>query len=358
MKVLLLTTHLNIGGVSVYTLNLAEGLKNKGIEVFVGSSGGELVGKIQKLGIKHIKFNMKTKFEFHPKLVPALFTLDMVVKKYKIDIIHTQTRVTQVLGHFLSKKAGIPHVSTCHGFFKHKHVSRRIFNAWGDYTIAISDAVKEHLVADFGLKEERVSLIYTGVDCDKFASIANPAHLNYPVVGTVSRLSPVKGLKYLLFATKDLLRENPDIRLLLVGEGPAKSSLQSLAAKLGIEKNVFFASNTMDTQKFLSIMDVFVFYSLEEGLGLSLLEALAAEKPCVATAVGGIPSIIEDGVTGILVPPKDQDALKKAITRLLADKKLASSLAEKGKALVHRKFTLQKMVKEVINVYKKAQSIQ
>ena len=364
MNVLLLTTHLNIGGVAVYTLNLAKALKKEGVSVYVASSGGELLPVFKKNHIQHIKVGVKTKFEFHPKLIPAFFSLREIVKKYEIDIIHAHTRVSQVLAYFISRTTDASFVSTCHGFFKHKRLSRKVFGAWGDHTIAISDAVKEHLISDFGLKENTVHLIYTGVECEKDepspvknsdnTQLTENTLRNHPVVGTITRLSPVKGLKYLIFAMKDILRENQEARLLFVGEGPEKASLQELSKSLGMEKSVFFAPNTVNTQKYLSIMDVFVFCSLEEGLGLSLLEAMAACKPCVATAVGGVPSIVEDGSTGILVPPKDQDALKKAILKLLDEKEFARSLAEKAKALVKLKFSLKKMVKEVIDVYKEA----
>lgn len=365
MNVLLLTTHLNIGGVAVYTVNLAKALKKEGVSVYVASGGGELLPVLKKNHIHHIKMGIKTKFEFHPKLIPAFFALRKIVKKYEIDVIHAHTRVSQVLAYFLSRATGAAFVSTCHGFFKHRRLSRKVFGAWGDHTIAISDAVRDHLINDFRLKESKVHLVYTGVECEKHepspAKNGNDTRLtegvlrNHPVVGTITRLSPVKGLKYLIFAMKDILRKNQEVRLLFVGEGPEKASLRELSKSLGMEKSVFFAPNTINTQKYLSIMDVFVFCSLEEGLGLSLLEAMAADRPCVATAVGGVPSIVEDGITGILVPPKDQDALKAAILKLLNEKEFARSLAERARALVKEKFSLEKMVKEVIDVYKKAQ---
>jgi len=221
--------------------------------------------------------------------------------------------------------------------------------------------VCDHLINDFKVKKENVSLIYNGVDAARFAAGSGDEakgtlrhKLGFeksPVVGSISRLSPVKGLKYLLFAMKDILREMPEARLLLVGEGPSKERLKELAGKLGIEKNVFFATNTMDTRRFLAIIDVFVFYSLEEGLGLSLLEAMAAGKPCVASGVGGISSVIEDNVTGLLVPPKDPHALKEGILRVLKDVPLGAYLAENGKALIKKKFSLEKMVSEVMDVY-------
>ena len=364
MKVLLLTTHLNIGGVSVYTLNLAEGLKNKGIEVFVGSSGGELVGKIQKLGIKHIKFNMKTKFEFHPKLIFTFFKLQKFIRDNKIDIVHAQTRVSQVLGCLLWLTGKVSYVSTCHGFFQEDRIGRKLFKAWGDNAIAISDVVKEHLIKDFGLNKDKVNLIYNGVDVEYFSKGLNEnekgALMNTlgfkkaPVIGSVSRLSPIKGLKYLLFAMKDILKDIPEAQLLLVGEGPSKEYLMELAKKLGIEQSVFFALSTTETKRFLSIIDVFVFYSLQEGLGLSLLEAMASGKPCVASNVGGVSSIIENEVTGLLVPSKDTHALKEGIEKILGDTKLSKLLSENGKALIKKKFSREKMTDEVVKVYEKS----
>ena len=364
MKALLLTTHLNIGGVSSYTVNLAKGLKKKNLAVWVASSGGEMEKELKKEGIPHLKADLNTKFEFHPKLLFAFFRLLNFIKKENIEIIHAQTRVAQVLGWALSAFTGIAYVSTCHGFFKSERLGRRIFDAWGKYAIAISDAVREHLIKDFRLKKDRVILIYNGVDSEKFsrrvaedekgAIRRNLGFAKFPIVGSVTRLSPVKGLRYLFFAMKDILREMPEVKLLLVGEGPSKAQLTELANKLGIQKSVFFGLSTTQIQRFLSIIDVFVFYSLEEGLGISLLEALAAGKPCVASDVGGVSSVIEDGKTGILVPPKDTHALKEAIIKVFKEDRLRASLSKKGQDLVKEKFSLERMVKGVMDVYEKA----
>ncbi len=364
MKVLLLTTHLNIGGVAVYTVNLARGLKKKNISVWIASSGGDLVKAVEESGIFHLPLGIKTKSEFNPKLIFAFFELLIFIKKNNIDVIHAQTRVTQVLAYLCSRFSGASYVSTCHGFFKKTRIARKLFGAWGGHVIAISDAVVDHLVKDFNVKRKSIFLIYNGVDNEAFSQAigkdekgilkSNLGLAKSPVIGSISRLSPVKGLRYLLFAMKDILREMPEVRLLLVGEGPSKEYLLGLAKKLGIENNVFFALNTTQTQRFLSIIDVFIFYSLEEGLGLSLLEALASGKPCVASNVGGVSSIVEDGVTGILVPPKDTHALKDAIIKILKDKKLSVSLAKKGNALIKEKFSLEKMVEGVVDVYKEA----
>jgi len=364
MKVLLLANHLNIGGVAVYTVNLAKGLASRGVTVFVASGGGELVKALEKECIRHLELNLKTKFEFNPKLAFAFLKLKKFVKENGIDIVHAQTRATQVVAYLLSKTARVAYVSTCHGFFKKSRLGRRVFGAWGDYCIAISDAVRAHLVKDLRVKNRKVYLIYNGVDTKRFSAavdeekkraVRNSLGLDIsPVIGSISRLSPVKGLRYLLFAMKDVLREEPAAHLLLVGEGPSKDYLMELARRLGIENNVFFALNTTEPERFLSIIDIFVFYSLEEGLGLSLLEAMAGGRACVASNVGGVSSIIKDEATGLLVPPKDKHELKEAIIKIIKDKRLKRRLAENGKKLVREKFSLEKMTEEVLNVYNKA----
>ncbi len=361
MKVLILTNHLNIGGVSTYTINLAHGLKVNGADVYVASGGGELEWKLKKDSIGHIRVNFRTKFEFNPKLLISFAKLFIFIRNNKIEIIHSQTRVTQVLGFLLSGATGAKYVSTCHGFFKSARLGRRVFGAWGNAAIAISDAVRDHLVKDFKLKEKDVFLIYNGVDTDLFSEKIEEAekkalrkNLGFdkaPIAGSVCRLSPVKGLRYLLFAMKDVLAEMPEAQLLIVGEGPSKEYLMNLAKKLGIEGNVFFARSSTDTRRFLSIIDVFVFYSLEEGLGLSLLEAMAAGKPCVASSVGGVSSVIEHERTGLLIPPKDSHVLKEAIIRLFRDPELRMKLSEESQKLVRAKFSIETMIKKVMGVY-------
>ena len=156
MKVLLLSTHLNIGGIGCYIVNLARYLKRRGHEVFVSTSGGDMVDELLKEGIAHIKINLKTKSELSPKLLWALPRLLSLVRDKDIQIIHAHTRVAQVLAYLLSRMLRVPYVTTCHGFFKLR-IGRKIFKCWGDKTIAISEAVKRHLISDFNIPSEDVA---------------------------------------------------------------------------------------------------------------------------------------------------------------------------------------------------------
>src|SRR3990167_8758884 len=139
MRILLLTTHLNIGGISTYTVSLAKALKKKGHEGFVMSGGGMLMAELAQSGVSHINIDILTKSELSPKVFRAVLEISKIVKRTGIDIIHSQTRVTQVTGFFVSRLCGIPLVTTCHGFFN-KNIGRIILPSWGERVIAISDA--------------------------------------------------------------------------------------------------------------------------------------------------------------------------------------------------------------------------
>ena len=214
MKILIITTHLNIGGIASYTDNLAKTLKEKGEDVFVASSGGDLVERLEEAGVSHKRVNIKTKCEVNPKLIRVIIDLVKFVRENKIDIIHAQTRVAQVVSFFIMKFTKVPYVSTCHGFFK-RRLSRCIFPAWGSRVIAISDAVRENLVNVFKVKKERIKIVYNGVDISylekqfpqsELDQIKNDfGFINKIVIATVARLSPVKGIGYLVDAAKLLL---------------------------------------------------------------------------------------------------------------------------------------------------------
>ena len=166
MNILILANHFNPGGISSYILNLAQGLAVKGHQVYVGSAGGEWVERLKKNNIEHINLPLKTKSIISPKLLFAYFALKRIIKEEKIDIIHSQTRVTSVLAYCLSRKTLVPFISTAHGFFKPRWVRLR-FPCWGDSVIAISEAVKEHLIADFKVAPDRIRLVHNGISLNR-----------------------------------------------------------------------------------------------------------------------------------------------------------------------------------------------
>ncbi len=361
MKVLHVNTHINAGGIGQYILSLTKALKERRVECVVASGGGDLEPELKTYGITHWYLNIKTKFFLSPKVLKAIFGLSNIIKKEKIDLIHAHTRVSQVVANFTSRRTGVPYISTCHGYFKTR-LSRRLFDTWGMRVVAISGAVKTHLEKDFGIDEKRIELIYNGVDISRFSlnysseEIANTKRslgLNEsPVIGTMGRLSPVKGQRFLVEAMKYVISKKMRAQCLVIGSGAEKNTLKNLAKTLALEDVIkFIGPAYADIPLYLSCIDIFVLPSVKEGLGLALLEAMSAGKPCVGSDIGGISDIIEDGINGCLVPVGDTEAIGGAILRLLDDKVLSEEMGRRGKEIVKEKFSIDLMANKMIKLY-------
>ncbi|MFA6078300.1 MAG: glycosyltransferase family 4 protein [Candidatus Omnitrophota bacterium] len=361
MKVIQLTTHLNIGGIANYILTLSGALKERGAEVVVVSSGGGLEPSFEEKGIPHKYLDIKTKSELSPKVFSAIFKLIKIIKDEKPDIVHAHTRVSQVVAFFACPLAGVPYVTTCHGYFKTR--MRKIFDTWGRRVIAISEPVKNHLAHDLGVREERIALVYSGVDIKKFSPDSNAENVAAlkrglgltagPVIGTIGRLSSVKGQKFLVEAMKDIVKVRKDAQCVIVGDGPEENALKGLARTLGIDGSFHFYNSDPDTLKYLSVMDLFIFPSVKEGLGIALLEALASGRPCIASDVGGISDVIKNGESGVLVPVGDPASIARAVLALLEDMSSAKRLGDKGKSVVRERFSLSDMSDNVRKVYER-----
>ena len=359
MNILYITNHLNIGGITSYVLSLAAGLKKRGHNIYLASSGGQLVGKFLEGGINYIPIPIKTKSEVSPKILFSGFKLLKAIKQYDIDIIHSNSRTTQVLGCLLNKKSSAQFMSTCHGFFKRRFF-RLVFPCWGKKVIAISESVKEHLVNDFAVPQENIRVIHHGIDVERFQRNTHNAIRDTkekiglglgPVVGIVARLSDVKGYPYLIQAMKSVLQNFPEVQLLVVGEGRQKQDLIELITRLEIQKNVFLITSPIDTTEVLSVMDIFVLPSLKEGLGLSLMEAMAAGLAVIGSDVGGIKSLIQNGSNGILVEPQDIEGLAAAILELIQNPERAAALGKEAEAFIRENFSYDKMVLDTEGVY-------
>jgi len=225
MNILYLTNHLNIGGITSYALTLASGMRKRGHNVYIASSKGEIVSRFITAGVEYIPIPIKTKSEVSYKVFISKFKLLKIIKEKNIDIIHANTRVTQVLSFLLRRSSGKPYIWTCHGFFKPR-LFRKAFPCWGDKIIAISESVKEHLITDFAAKEKDIRVIHNGIDLDKFKIQNSKFKIDIkknlglgegPVIGIIARLSEEKGHAYLIKAMPEVIAKAPDAQLLIVG---------------------------------------------------------------------------------------------------------------------------------------------
>ncbi len=361
MNILFLTTHLNSGGITSYLLTLTRGLIGKGHKVFLATSGGNREDAFLTLGACHLKMNIRTKSEADPRIYLALFPLRKFIRANKIDVIHSQTRVTQVVGYLIGRMTHIPYGTTCHGFFKRRFF-RWLFPCWGEHVIAISLAVKNHLIEDFGVPEQKIILIESGIEIENFPVVTNEERRaakrkfqleNNFTIGMIARLSDVKGQDVLIKAMPLMLKEISQARLCLFGEGREEKKLRALVKGLNLENVVLFFPTVSKTRDSLSLLDVFVMPSRQEGLGLSIMEAQAAGLPCVASRVGGIPSLIEEGKTGFLVEPENEKALAEKLITVFKDQRLRQEVGIAARAFVQKNHSAQKMVEETLGVYEK-----
>ncbi len=359
MKVLFLSTHLNTGGITSYLFTLAKGLIHVGHQVHVATSGGNMEKEFLKIGVRLLTVNIRTKSELSPKIYYALPSLKRYIHENNIDLIHSQTRITQVMGVLLKRKTGRPHVSTCHGYFKTR-LSRKLFPCWGDAVIAISTAVEAHLKNDFKVAREKVYLIESGIDLEEFIPMDETEKKEHrrhfdlgdePVIGTVARLSEVKGQDILINAMSKIVAQVPEAKLLLVGEGKMEKMLRDQVQRLNLEDHIQFFAIVNKTKEMLSLFDVFAMPSRQEGLGLSIMEAQASGLPVVASRVGGIPSLIEHGKTGILVEPENSEELADAIIKLLQDIDLLKEIGKAGRVFIQKKHSVENMVRKILELY-------
>lgn len=225
--------------------------------------------------------------------------------------------------------------------------------------LCASDAIRQILIAQ-GIPRERALTIHEGIDL-AHVDAAPPASVreafwlptNAPVVGCVGALVDHKGHRYLVHAAADIVRAVPDARVVILGEGDLRDELTRMIHELGLERHVLLPGFRPDVLSLLKGVDLFVMPSITEGLGTSILDAMACSKAVVASAVGGIPEVVETGITGLLVPPRDASALGSAIVRLLRDPALTGRLAQAGRASVERRFTADRMVEDTLDVYRR-----
>jgi len=359
MNILFLTTHFNTGGITSYILTLGGALVKSGHNVWVASSGGEDVARLEVAGIHHVRINIRTKSEASPKLWLSFGALKDLVQKEGIDIIHAQTRVTQVLGFFLSRSTGTKMVTTCHGFFRPRWF-RKILPCWGAAVIAISKPVAQHLIKDFGVDPQKVHLIANGIDLDRFVMTNERRRRearqkigmgDAPIIGIIARLSDVKGIDVLIRAMPLILKKIPSVNLLIAGQGPEEGDLKKLAQDSGLTAHVHFKSTTGQAQELLCAFDIFVMPSLMEGLGLSVIEAQACGIPVVASRVGGLVDLIEDGRSGYLVAVNDPAALAGRIIEALGDPQRSVAMAQQARSNVEQHFSADRMLGETLKIY-------
>jgi glycosyltransferase involved in cell wall biosynthesis len=246
-----------------------------------------------------------------------------------------------------------------------RHLSAAFNNRWiytfmADRVVTVGGSTRQYMIQEKGIPAEKVLTIPTGVDLTVFdpgriredfrEELGIPAAA--PVFGTVSVFRRLKGHQYLLEAARKILDAVPQARLLLAGEGPQDKNIRRKIEELGIGNRVILPGFQDDIPRFLNTLDVFVFPSLQEALGTAVLEALAMKKAVVASRVGGIPEIIEEGKSGLLIDPQNPSAIAEKVITLLQNPELRRAMGEQGRRRVETRYDNRQMVRRLEDLYR------
>jgi len=287
-----------------------------------------------------------------------------LIRERRVAILHTHEFFMNSLGLVASRLTGVPLVATAHGKSYYadrlrRRVAYRLVGRYASRMVAVSEDVKRFLEQRAGVSSDRIVVVPNGVPVhdppsyERVSKLRKDLDLNEHtrVIGTVGSLYPVKGHTYLIDAAVPVVRRFPDVVFLVVGRGGLRDELEAQAQRLGVASRFHFLGHREDVRDLLGVCEVFVLPSLSEGMPLSILEAMAAGIPAVATRVGGVPEVIEDGKAGILVPPADSHALAKGIATLLEDRTLATKMGNSAREVVARRFCLTRMVQAYQEIY-------
>jgi glycosyltransferase involved in cell wall biosynthesis len=293
----------------------------------------------------------------------AAWRLARVVKRLKPEIVHAHdahgvAMASLALSLGGSAAQGPALVASRRVDF---HLRGNSFSRWKhrqvDCFIAASEAIRHMLVAD-GVAQERTVTVHEGIDVDHVRA-APPVNVHEefwlphhaPVVGNVAALVPHKGQRHLIEAARLVIRQMPDVRFVILGEGELREGLERQVREYHLEKHVLLPGFRTDVLGCMKGFDLFAMSSVTEGLGTALLDAMACERAIVATRTGGIPEVVEDGVTGRLAAPRDHAAMAQLMLALLADEAMRQQMGEAGLSRVRERFTVERMVAETAAVY-------
>lgn len=362
------------GGMKEHVLALAAGLAAGGHEVEVATpAGSDVAAAAAAAGFPVHEVPLVG--PLHPLYDPrAIVAIRHVVREGRFDLVHAHGFKAGFVGRLGAMLGGAKAVVvTAHNHVlsrtdtpssaraRYRSVERSLAGLVNRY-IAVSDSIRRELVDGYGLPAERVVTVHNGVEPAPFlapqdravarAELGLPAEA--PVVGLAARFSTQKGLRHLIDAVPLLCAEMPDLLVVIGGTGPLESELREHAAAVEATGSLRWPGYVEDIARFLSALDVYVSPAETEALGIALIEAGLAEVPTVATNVGGVPEVVLDAETGVLVPPADPAALAGATLALLRDPEHARALATAARERCLREFAPALMVERTLAVYAEA----
>ncbi|OGC83077.1 MAG: hypothetical protein A2W07_00135 [candidate division Zixibacteria bacterium RBG_16_43_9] len=376
IKVLMIITRHNIGGAASQTILLSAYLnKNRFKSIIVKGSEGKDEGNMDDLAnSKNVKpiYIKELSREISPrKDLVAFWKLYRIIRREKPDIVHTHLAKAGTLGRVAAKLAGAPIiVHTFHGNLFQEHFNssqskfflnlEKLLMRISNKIIAISNSQKQELLNYKVGDPRKIACIPLGLELEPFLTSEHNRGVfrkelaleeKVPLIGVIARLVPIKGHDYFFEAAKLISQEFPSVRFIVVGDGELRKTLTDLVTDLGIEDKVIFCGFRKDLVNIYADLDIVVLSSLNEGLPVSIIEALAARKAVVATDVGGVKDLVEHGVTGLIVPKQDPQKLAQGMTYLLRNPQEGLKFGENGRKKVYPSLNYTRLVSDIENLY-------
>lgn len=377
LKILRIIARLNIGGPAIHTILLTSYLNNerykstlvKGKE---GTGEGDMLSLAMDKGVEPI-FIPEMQREISPvKDCIALWRLYRLMKTERPDIVHTHTAKAGTIGRVAAWLAGVPVIlHTFHGHVLEGYFGRfktwmfilieRVMTLISTRVITLSEGLKKELVGLRIAPEEKIEVVHLGLELKKFIKVDTlrdrfKRSINLPadclLVGIIGRLVPIKGHRYFLEAVKEIQeRGQKKVKFIIIGDGELRDELEGYTRELGIEESVIFTGFRSDLPEIYADLDIVALSSLNEGTPVSLIEAMASARPVVATRVGGVVDLVEDGRTGSLVEPADSTGLAQRILELLKDETKRKAMGEEGRGVVYPEYDIKNLVKSIDLLY-------
>jgi glycosyltransferase involved in cell wall biosynthesis len=360
-KILHIVEDLNIGGLEKVVESIVTEIdKNKyEVQVWCLTKGGEIADELISKGIRVKILGLNS---YHNPF--QVVKLAIHLKKSKFDIIHSHGYFANVFGRLAAILTMIPvriaHVHTTNYNLSKRNITTEfVFSLFTKKIICISNSVKQFVEKDLGIDTKKTCLIYNGCrinDSDKAKKKIDRRSLGISkddfVIITVASLVRHKGHQVLIDAVCILARSYQNLRLLIVGDGPLRDSLNTYVKALQLSEKIIFTGEKENVFPLLKLADIFVLSSItREGLGMALIEAMAVGLPLIGSRLGGIPEIIKHGVNGFLFSQGNAEELAESIEKLIKNKEMAVNLGERGKEIFREKFTCQKMTKNIEQLY-------
>lgn len=360
-KILYLSSSVNLWGARKSLLDILTHLDKKTFSpIVVCSSKGHLTEKLDEIKIPYriIRMRLWRKGKYFPWIPYTVMCLAKLIKEERISLVHSNSHSDAPYGILACRLRKIPVISHIRDIIQPDKIGKYLLKH-ADRVIAVSNAAARAF-KDIKNKSEKLVVINNSVDLNNFkpsGDVRGKLNIskNELVVGIVGQISRLKGHDVFLNAASIVLKKNKKIKFLIVGEvrrERAQELCEELINRLNIREHVVFTGYRQDIANIMSAIDILAFPTLKESFGRSAIEAMAHAKPVVASNVGGVPEIVIDGQTGILVFPGDAEALANGLLKLINDKIKREDMGNEGFMVVREKFDIRDMMNRIESVYK------